>query len=76
MIVSAGYNIAGPDVEQALLRHPALADCGVVGRHAPERGHVLEAHIVLHQGALRAPNWRANCSNSSSARSRPTSIRA
>ncbi len=47
MIVSAGYNIAGPEVESALLQHPAVAECGVVGMPDPERGQVVTAYIVL-----------------------------
>jgi 2-aminobenzoate-CoA ligase len=47
MIISAGYNIAGPEVEDALLRHPAVAECGVVGRADEERGQIVEAHVVL-----------------------------
>ncbi|MBB3223220.1 AMP-binding protein [Pseudoduganella umbonata] len=47
MIVSSGYNIAGPEVEDALLRHPAVAECGVVGRADGERGEIVEAHVVL-----------------------------
>jgi 2-aminobenzoate-CoA ligase len=43
MIISAGYNIAGPEVEDALLRHPAVAECGVVGKPDDERGQVVEA---------------------------------
>jgi len=50
MIVSAGYNIAGPEVEEALLRHPAVAECGVVGRADAERGQIVEAHVVLKEG--------------------------
>jgi 2-aminobenzoate-CoA ligase len=50
MIISAGYNIAGPEVEDALLRHPAVAECGVVGREDEERGQVVEAHVVLRPG--------------------------
>ncbi|MBQ5948617.1 AMP-binding protein [Massilia sp. ST3] len=50
MIISAGYNIAGAEVEEALLRHPAVAECGVVGRADPERGQVVEAHVVLRPG--------------------------
>ena len=47
MIISAGYNIAGPEVEDALLRHPAVAECGVVGRADEQRGQIVEAHVVL-----------------------------
>ncbi|QOY95783.1 AMP-binding protein [Massilia sp. UMI-21] len=50
MIISAGYNIAGAEVEEALLRHPAVAECGVVGRADEERGQVVEAHVVLKPG--------------------------
>ncbi|MED5598988.1 AMP-binding protein [Janthinobacterium sp. P210006] len=50
MIVSAGYNIAGPEVEEALLRHPAVAECGVVGRADAGRGQIVEAHVVLKDG--------------------------
>ena len=50
MIVSAGYNIAGPEVEAALLAHPDVAECAVIGADDVERGQVVEAHIVLVQG--------------------------
>ena len=39
MIISSGYNIAGPEVESVLLTHPAVAECGVVGAPDEERGH-------------------------------------
>jgi len=50
MIVSAGYNIAGPEVESALLLHPAVSECGVVGVDDPERGQIVKAFVVLKQG--------------------------
>jgi 2-aminobenzoate-CoA ligase len=50
MIISAGYNIAGPEVETALLSHPAVAECGVVGAPDPERGTVVKAFVVLKPG--------------------------
>jgi 2-aminobenzoate-CoA ligase len=50
MIVSAGYNIAGPEVESVLLTHPAVAECGVVGAPCPERGQIVKAYIVLRAG--------------------------
>ena len=50
MIISAGYNIAGAEVEDVLLRHAAVAECGVVGRADEERGQVVEAHVVLKPG--------------------------
>ncbi|CCE09277.1 putative acid-thiol ligase [Bradyrhizobium sp. STM 3843] len=52
MIVSAGYNIAGPDVEAALLSHPAVAECGVVGAPDEARGMIVKAYIVLAPGAI------------------------
>ena len=52
MIVSAGYNIAGPEVEAALLSHPAVMECAVVGAADQERGQIVEAHVVLAQGQL------------------------
>ncbi len=50
MIVSACYNIAGPEVEWALLAHPAVRECAVVGAPDPERGTVVKAFIVLQPG--------------------------
>jgi 2-aminobenzoate-CoA ligase len=50
MIVSAGYNIAGPEVEAALLAHPAVAECGVVGAPDEERGQIVKAYVVLRSG--------------------------
>jgi 2-aminobenzoate-CoA ligase len=51
MIVSAGYNIAGPEVESALLAHPAVAECGVVGAPDEERGQIVKAYVVLQPDA-------------------------
>jgi 2-aminobenzoate-CoA ligase len=50
MIVSSGYNIAGPEVEAALLEHPAVAECGVVGTPDEERGQIVKAYVVLRAG--------------------------
>lgn len=50
MIISSGYNIAGPEVEAALLSHPAVAECGVVAAPDEERGNIVEAHVVLNEG--------------------------
>jgi 2-aminobenzoate-CoA ligase len=52
MIVSSGYNIAGPEVEAALLSHPAVLECAVVGAPDEERGHIVEAHVVLAEGHM------------------------
>jgi 2-aminobenzoate-CoA ligase len=51
MIVSAGYNIAGPEVEAALIAHPDVAECAVIGAPDGERGQIVEAHVVLVAGA-------------------------
>ncbi|MBZ0148150.1 MAG: AMP-binding protein [Pseudorhodoplanes sp.] len=50
MIISAGYNIAGPEVEEVLLSHPAVAECGVVAAPDEERGQIVKAYIVLRAG--------------------------
>ena len=50
MIISSGYNIAGPEVEAALLSHAAVAECAVVGAPDEERGRIVEAHVVLREG--------------------------
>jgi 2-aminobenzoate-CoA ligase len=50
MIISAGYNIGGPEVEDALLRHPAVAECGVIGKPDEERGMIVKAFVVLKPG--------------------------
>ena len=55
MIVSAGYNIAGPEVEAALLSHPAVAECGVVGAPDEARGMIVKAYVVLAAGARAMP---------------------
>jgi 2-aminobenzoate-CoA ligase len=50
MIISAGYNIAGPEVEAALLTCPDVVECAVIGAPDTERGQVVQAHIVLAEG--------------------------
>ncbi len=50
MIISSGYNIAGPEVEEVLLAHEAVAECGVVGCPDEERGQIVKAYIVLRAG--------------------------
>jgi 2-aminobenzoate-CoA ligase len=50
MIVSAGYNIAGPEVEAALFSHPEVAECAVIGAADSERGQIVEAYVVLVAG--------------------------
>jgi len=50
MIISAGYNIAGPEVEAALLAHPDVAECAVIGAPDQERGQIVSAFVVLKAG--------------------------
>ena len=51
MFSSSGYNIAGPEVEAALLAHEAVAECAVIGVPDEARGAIVEAHVVLASGA-------------------------
>jgi 2-aminobenzoate-CoA ligase len=55
MIVSAGYNIAGPEVEAALLAHPAVGECAVIGAADRERGQIVKAFVVLRPGFSPSP---------------------
>ena len=50
MIISSGYNIAGPEVEQALVGHPDVVECAVVGLPDPDRGQMVTAFVVLRDG--------------------------
>jgi len=50
MIISGGYNIAGPEVESTLLLHPKVAECGVIGVADDERGQIVKAFVVLRPG--------------------------
>ena len=52
MIVTAGYNVAGPEVEGALLMHPTVAECAVVGAPDAERGTIVKAFVVLKPGIV------------------------
>ncbi|MYW64042.1 AMP-binding protein [Streptomyces sp. SID8379] len=60
MIISAGYNIAGPEVEDALLRHPDVTEAAVVGRPDEARGQIAVAYVVLRPGARRDPEGLRN----------------
>ena len=50
MIITAGYNVGGPEVEDALLKHPAVAECGVIGKPDTDRGMIVKAFCVLKPG--------------------------
>jgi 2-aminobenzoate-CoA ligase len=54
MIITAGYNISGPEVEEALLSHDAVADCACVASPDPERGTIVKAFVVLKPGSFDA----------------------
>ena len=56
MIISSGYNIAGPEVEAALLSHSSVAECAVIGVPDAERGAIVEAHVVLAAQAKQDPD--------------------
>ena len=78
MIVSSGYNIGAPEVENALLSHPAVAECAVIGVPCPERGQKVKAFVVLARSS-RSRQRRAGrraAGASRRRRSRPTNIRA
>jgi 2-aminobenzoate-CoA ligase len=55
MIITAGYNVGGPEVEDALLQHPAVAECGVVAKPDAERGMIVKAYCVLRAGFTASP---------------------
>ena len=59
MIITSGYSIAGPEVEQALLGHPDVLEVGVVGAPDPERGTIIKAYVVLRDGATAGPGKAA-----------------
>jgi 2-aminobenzoate-CoA ligase len=59
MIVSAGYNISGPEVENALLGHPDVAETAVVGVPDAGRGTIVKAFVVLRPGAPRTDETAA-----------------
>jgi 2-aminobenzoate-CoA ligase len=56
MIIASGYNIAGPEVEAALLAHPQVFECAVIGVPDAERGHIVQAHVVLVDGISGSPD--------------------
>lgn len=53
MIVSSGYNIAGPEVESALMMHPAVRECAVVGVPHEQRGQIVKAYVIPSEGMTR-----------------------
>jgi len=55
MIITSGYNVAGPEVEQALLGHPDVLEAGVVGAADPQRGTIVKAYVVLRDANAGGP---------------------
>jgi 2-aminobenzoate-CoA ligase len=55
MIISAGYNIAGIEIENVLLDHPRVKECGVIGAPDPRRGHIVKAFVVLRDPSEAGP---------------------
>ncbi|WP_338750826.1 AMP-binding protein [Janibacter alittae] len=55
MIISSGYNIAGPEVEEAVVSHPDVADCAVVGHVDASRGQLVTAYVVVRDGVTAGP---------------------
>jgi 2-aminobenzoate-CoA ligase len=51
MIISAGYNISGPEIESVLMEHPKVLECGVIGAEDPKRGTIVKAFVVLRDKA-------------------------
>ena len=56
MILSSGYNISGPEVEVALLTHPAVSECAVVGAPDEARGMIIKAYVVLRDDTVAGPD--------------------
>jgi 2-aminobenzoate-CoA ligase len=71
MIISGGYNIAGPEVENVLLEHEVVLECGVVGEPDEERGHIVKAFIVLRPGAEASDELRKDLQDFVKARIAP-----
>ena len=76
MIISAGYNIAGPEVEAALLTHECVSECAVIGLADEERGQIVAAFVVLEPDVLADDATASGCKTTSRRPLRPTNIRA
>jgi 2-aminobenzoate-CoA ligase len=59
MIISAGYNIAGPEVEEALLGHPDVLEVAVIGVPDADRGMIVQAFVVLREGSAASASMAA-----------------
>lgn len=63
MIISSGYNISGPEIENVLLEHPEVAECAVIGVPDPKRGHLVKAFIVLRTPSLASEDMIVTLQN-------------
>ena len=63
IIISSGYNIAGPEVESALISHNAIFECAVIGIADKERGNIVQAHIVLNKGIKESKDLKLEIQN-------------
>jgi 2-aminobenzoate-CoA ligase len=63
MIISAGYNIAGPEVEAALLSHKQVLECAVIGTPDDNRGAIVQAHIVLTEDSTESNELKIELQN-------------
>ena len=76
MIVSSGYNIAGPEVEAALLSHPSVAECGVVAAPDEARGMIVKAYVIVAAGVIGGCGAGHSLAGSRQARDRALQISA
>ena len=76
MIISGGYNIAGPEVEAVLLTHEAVSECAVIGLHDEERGQIVAASVVLKPDVLPDEATAMRLQNRVKAGARHSNIRA
>ncbi len=76
MILSSGYNISGPEVEAALLTHPAVAECAVVGAPDAARGMIAKAYVVLRQPDTAGPDDGAGIAGPREGRDRAIQVSA
>ena len=63
MIITGGFNVYSAEVEQALLAHPAVQDCAVIGLPDEKWGERVAAVVQLRAGPDRRP--RTSCAPSS-----------
>ncbi len=75
MFKAAGYRIGPSEIENCLVKHPAVANAAVVPKPDAERGAVVKAYVVLAAGFAATTSWSTHCSSMCAAGSRPTNTR-